>query len=222
MKKDYSYFGFIKGFTLAEVLITLGIIGVVAGMTIPTLIQNMNDNAFKVAYKRAYSDISQASEQAIQDNSLTPRSNIIDSVATTSEWGVLKGAFKVATECSEAQLNNCWVDGDKVWLNTLPNTTYSQSFIDASGRSWAEYRNDQNIYLVDTNGFKPPNRFGKDRWIFQLRNADNSATTVGLPAKIGIQSGTGSDVTSTSDPRSPYWCQYPPCYYQSWLFNTSP
>ena len=29
-----------KGFTLAEVLITLGIIGVVAAMTIPTLIAN--------------------------------------------------------------------------------------------------------------------------------------------------------------------------------------
>lgn len=29
-----------KGFTLAEVLITLGIIGVVAAMTMPSLIQN--------------------------------------------------------------------------------------------------------------------------------------------------------------------------------------
>lgn len=31
-----------KGFTLAEVLITLGIIGVVAAITIPTLIANTN------------------------------------------------------------------------------------------------------------------------------------------------------------------------------------
>lgn len=33
------------GFTLAEVLITLGIIGVVAALTIPTLIQNYKDRA---------------------------------------------------------------------------------------------------------------------------------------------------------------------------------
>ena len=34
----------IFGFTLAEVLITLGIIGVVAAMTLPTLIQNYKKN----------------------------------------------------------------------------------------------------------------------------------------------------------------------------------
>lgn len=33
------------GFTLAEVLITLGIIGVVAALTIPTLMQNYKDRA---------------------------------------------------------------------------------------------------------------------------------------------------------------------------------
>ena len=34
-----------KGFTLAEVLITLAVIGVVAAMTIPTLISNINQKA---------------------------------------------------------------------------------------------------------------------------------------------------------------------------------
>ena len=32
-----------KGFTLAEVLITMGIIGVVMAMTLPTLIEKMQD-----------------------------------------------------------------------------------------------------------------------------------------------------------------------------------
>ena len=36
----------IFGFTLAEVLITLGIIGVVAAMTIPGLIQNSKNKEF--------------------------------------------------------------------------------------------------------------------------------------------------------------------------------
>ena len=38
------------GFTLAEVLITLGIIGVVAAMTIPTLMNNIQDVLFKTAF----------------------------------------------------------------------------------------------------------------------------------------------------------------------------
>ena len=45
------------GFTLAEVLITLGIIGVVAAMTIPTLISNTNGAQFKTAYKKALSTL---------------------------------------------------------------------------------------------------------------------------------------------------------------------
>lgn len=205
-----------EAFTLAEVLITLGIIGVVAAMTIPTLMQNMNDNAFKVAYKRAYSDISQAFMQAIQENSLQPRTGSSDSNATTYEWAVLKGAFKVTQECTPAQLNDCWADGDKVH-GTQPGTTNSSSFIDASGRSWAEYQNDMNIYLVDTNGFKSPNRFGKDRWAFALRNVDNSTLSIGLPAKVGIL--YNGDILTTADPMSSSWCKYPPCYYKSWLFN---
>ncbi len=49
-----------QGFTLAEVLITLGIIGVVAAMTIPTLISNTNGAQFKTAYKKSLSVLNQA------------------------------------------------------------------------------------------------------------------------------------------------------------------
>ncbi len=48
------------GFTLAEVLITLGIIGVVAAMTIPTLISNTNSAKFKSQYKKTLSTLNQA------------------------------------------------------------------------------------------------------------------------------------------------------------------
>ncbi len=48
------------GFTLAEVLITLGIIGVVAAMTMPTLINSTQGAQYKSAFKKALSAISQA------------------------------------------------------------------------------------------------------------------------------------------------------------------
>ncbi len=47
------------GFTLAEVLITLGIIGVVAAMTMPTLINQTNGAQYKAAFKKALSSIAQ-------------------------------------------------------------------------------------------------------------------------------------------------------------------
>ena len=52
------------GFTLAEVLITLGIIGVVAAMTIPTLIQNTNSVKFATQFKKDISTLSQAALMA--------------------------------------------------------------------------------------------------------------------------------------------------------------
>ncbi len=49
-----------NAFTLAEVLITLGIIGVVAAMTMPTLLNSTQGAQYKTAYKKALSVLSQA------------------------------------------------------------------------------------------------------------------------------------------------------------------
>lgn len=55
-------------FTLAEVLITLGIIGVVAAMTIPTLMTNMAKHATGVKVEKFYSTINQAVRLSSIDN----------------------------------------------------------------------------------------------------------------------------------------------------------
>ncbi len=200
------------GFTLAEVLITLGIIGVVSAITIPSLMKNWQDLQYKSAYKKAYSDMSQVFSQAIQEQTLTPRAQYDDIQATASEWAVLKNGLKVAKDCPPADLALCWAEGEKVFKNSFPNVTES-SFIDSSGRAWAEFYLLQNIYLVDTNGFEKPNRYGKDRWVFQMKNADNSQVVTGLPNKIG------SYISSDIKEKDTDWCQYPPCNYESWLYK---
>ena len=48
------------GFTLAEILITIGIIGVVAALTIPVLIQNSNSKKFTTQFKKSLSTLNQA------------------------------------------------------------------------------------------------------------------------------------------------------------------
>ncbi len=53
-----------KAFTLAEVLITLGIIGVVAAMTIPTLIANTNSQKYRSRFKKTISTLSQAAKMS--------------------------------------------------------------------------------------------------------------------------------------------------------------
>ena len=50
----------IKAFTLAEILITLGVIGIVAAITMPTLIQNHKKKVAVTQLKATYSILSQA------------------------------------------------------------------------------------------------------------------------------------------------------------------
>src|SRR5574344_2161562 len=57
-----------SAFTLAEVLITLGIIGVVAAMTMPTLINSTKNKQLETAFKKIYSELSQATMSIITDN----------------------------------------------------------------------------------------------------------------------------------------------------------
>ena len=55
-------------FTLAEVLVTLGIIGVVSAMTVPSLMQNHQRKTYVVQLHKAYNELSQASVQYLTDN----------------------------------------------------------------------------------------------------------------------------------------------------------
>ena len=65
----------LKGFTLAEVLITLVIIGVIAAMTIPTLINKTNNQEYVSRLKKAYSVLSAATNQLIFEDG-TPKASI--------------------------------------------------------------------------------------------------------------------------------------------------
>ena len=56
------------GFTLAEVLITLGIIGIVAAMTIPVLMTNYQKKTTATRAKKAYSELLQAIKLSENDN----------------------------------------------------------------------------------------------------------------------------------------------------------
>lgn len=63
LKKDNfskCFFGVFKAFTLAEVLITLAIIGVIAAITIPTLIKEYQKNVAVEELKNSYTTMAQA------------------------------------------------------------------------------------------------------------------------------------------------------------------
>lgn len=74
IKNNKKYFGF----TLAEVLITLGIIGVVAAITIPALINNYRAARLKSQFLKSYSTIQQVFKRMQDDEISTDPKSYID------------------------------------------------------------------------------------------------------------------------------------------------
>ena len=59
-----------KAFTLAEILITLGIIGIVAAMTLPTVINNTKAKELETQLKASYSILQQALQRMQADTGI--------------------------------------------------------------------------------------------------------------------------------------------------------
>lgn len=75
-----------KAFTLAEVLITLSIIGVIAAMTIPTLILNYQRSITETRMKAFYSNMTQAVGQWLAEEHMEPKDVTFQNVKTSDEF----------------------------------------------------------------------------------------------------------------------------------------
>ena len=118
-----------NSFTLAEVLITLGIIGVVAAMTLPALIQKQNEKATVVQLKKAYSMLSQAVLAEIAENGTVDNWNlgntdiglkddngnsILDNTGREKFAQILKKHLKVISTPQEGDFQFYTLDGTYV------------------------------------------------------------------------------------------------------------
>ena len=102
-----------RGFTLAEVLITLGIIGVVAAMTMPTLINSTQGAQYKTAFKKSLTVLSQAVvmnialndydlSQVVEGDNATADA---DASGAQSLWDVFHNRLNIVREASGASFN---------------------------------------------------------------------------------------------------------------------
>lgn len=135
-----------SAFTLAEVLITLGIIGIVAAMTIPTLVASYKKTQYVVALKKVYSQVNQALTMMTNDSG-TPgdlKGTGLFSAGTDNES--LGKEFikyiKASKTCSTATKIDCWAaktydyfDGKHNDNFTEFNSTSRYKFVTADGMS---------------------------------------------------------------------------------------
>ena len=175
-----------KGFTLAEVLISLVIIGVIAAMTIPTLINKTNKQEYASKLKKAYSTMSQATNRIIADEG-NPRGDIGGWGTSTEAIFNMYKKYLSNTKVCPNNVTGCFagiykrMNGKKSSIESGVNQ-YGLILADGTALSFSESgfnsscslnSNGTNNYclhiIVDVNGPKGPNFVGTDTFGFMLK-----------------------------------------------------
>lgn len=154
-----------KGFTLAEVLITIGIIGVIAAVTLPALNTNLVNNQLEVQTRKFYTQFTKAFDLFKAENQINKISD-----ADFNKNQFIKKYMNIARNCSSADacyaskyqtLNNKEISSTS-WFSK--NSTYEL----ADGAVFTlTGDNDFSSPLsltFDVNGRKGPNKIGYDLW----------------------------------------------------------
>lgn len=160
------------GFTLAEVLITLGIIGIVAAMTIPQLISEYQKSQTLSQLKKTYSTLSQALARSAIDNG----------EITTWDWPAVPDNTNIITFCNQYIFpyfnihKNCGYQGwnwgagychsQRVYYldNTTAVNANGATFVLSDGTmiNFNTTAASAATIWIDLNGNKPPNIVSKD------------------------------------------------------------
>ena len=106
-------------FTLAEVLITLGIIGVVAAVALPALITNINDRANSERQANIAQKITQAMEQ------MRAHGELVQYSSTDEFVNVLQKYLKITKRCDADHLAECWTTSTVSVMNSNVVSDYN-------------------------------------------------------------------------------------------------
>ena len=165
------------GFTLAEVLVTLAIIGVVAAMTVPTLMQNYQRKSYVTQLHKVYNIVQQATVQYMTDrNAINLKEAGMNSDDAAANF--IKQYFKIVQDCGTDQ-TPCFAataDYKKISGVTITQWYPKRHFVLADGTAIATYYvggtgSSQTVEIwVDTNGAKGPNIVGRDLFPMYLYN----------------------------------------------------
>ena len=183
-------------FTLAEVLITLGIIGIVSAMTIPTLINNYQKKVTVAKLQKVHAVLNQIARMAVVDNSIKAFTSgqEVSEEKTKEFFDTFWFQYLKSPRVSEGAvlpykiiypykyLNDTKVDvaiyttytAGRVFFTTsdgmsyLITTSTTQNFYDEAGNviETKFYYNSTVNVYVDLNGTSGPNTIGKD--VFRL------------------------------------------------------
>ncbi len=171
-----------KAFTMAEVLVTLGIIGIVAAMTLPTLLARHRSKVLEAQFWKRYNEVSQTLLMIKRDEM-----PLYGNYSGPKIQPLLAAQFKGAKGGHPAWGNT--EQQKRVFGFELPNyktidksqTYNTRSMDDGSvivSKEFfiffnSDYNDSTNVqFLIDVNGLQNPNIVGYDVFVFRLEKDD--------------------------------------------------
>lgn len=200
-------------FTLAEVLITLGIIGVVAALTLPTLIANYQKQVWVNQLKKTYATLNEGVKQIVASEG-----------CTTLECAGMRPVY-YATDFSQPKVRDKFVKTFKlenVYVGNMPdNSIYNYTGYLLNGEEFDlkdlfvidEYfligtTPDGQILvfetagflgpmvIVDINGLKTPNTLGRDIFVFSMFDYKDTAMITPFQSRLHLDFAEFADNAS--------------------------
>ncbi len=182
----YSYSIWRSAFTLAEVLITLGIIGIVAALTIPNMLSNFKKRETVSKVKAAYSIFSQAVKLSVEDNGETSGWDTSDASVVVEKYLLpyMSGVIKVKGSIANYPMRTLSSQGNPE-MNRYLDWSWDLSsypiYIMQNGMHF-NYSNSNDGYptiVVDINGSGKPNIMGIDGFAFWIDPKTSSVVPAG-------------------------------------------
>lgn len=170
----------ISAFTLAEVLITLGIIGIIAALTLPSLIAKHQEKETVVRLKKINSLLQNNFTKTVFENGTPDTWYLTDEYQDSQKlFEYIFKDFKIDKVCQRYVDRTCWAkEGTKfLWNDTIELLGVWDDrirFILNDGSTVAIksiYNDSEKTYgfiYIDVNGKKKPNTWGKDTFTFDI------------------------------------------------------
>jgi prepilin-type N-terminal cleavage/methylation domain-containing protein len=158
---------FKKAFSLAEVLITLGVIGVVVALVMPNLVAKYDKYVTVQKLKKNYAIIHSAIKASIIDNGELDYWDYSLSSEDFAKKYILpyfKGATRITSGYNVTTMtNSMWVSGgQRAYYYLVDGTIISITTAQPSNFTSAA------TISVDLNGYKKPNRLGRDVFVYEI------------------------------------------------------
>ena len=199
----------IGAFTLAEVLVTLGIIGIVSALTVPSLTQNWQRQAYVTQLHKVYNEFQQGLEAAMAEKQYKNVKELFMANSSTCgadahEKSFLHDHFKVVKDCG-SNTTQCFASTYKTISGNSSAASFNGYKVTIAGGSAIAFNmsgdgGSGHVY-VDTNGTKGPNIWGRDMFVMTVMrdgtlDVDGMSSTQSVDNRRSLRVNYSSNCTS--------------------------